>query len=194
MSANPIRLVGVGARSRRELLWLKEGKTCHWCHCPTRLIQGDDWDQATTEHIIPRYKGGTNDPSNLTSSCRRCNSRRNHEDACGLPEGAMLGKYKVGPNPHTPSNHVALTKDDKKALANRQTQIEMLTTQRDHALREISALRDKIGQVESEGHLQRILLKDKQAEIESLKKQVATTTMITRLRRKLANWLSPENK
>jgi hypothetical protein len=30
----------------------------------------------TTDHVIPRAYGGTNDPANLAPACRSCNSRK----------------------------------------------------------------------------------------------------------------------
>lgn len=83
--------------SKRELLWLREGKACHWCRRPTRYIKEkgrkNAWDMATIDHILPRYKGGTNEESNCVSACRRCNNRRCYEDTFGLPDGSLLGSY-----------------------------------------------------------------------------------------------------
>ena len=65
MSTQPLTLVpkiwGEPLKPRREILWLQEGKKCHWCGRPTRLVEGDSGDQATIDHVIPRYKGGSND-------------------------------------------------------------------------------------------------------------------------------------
>lgn len=131
--------------TRRELLWLAEGKTCHWCGRPTRYALEESGDQATIDHIVPRYKGGTDDPSNIVSSCRACNARRNSEDMKGLPEGSLLVKL-VG-------NHtrIALTADEKKALmarikatpvmqAKKNTE-DLLRVQRDQAMTALTLLR-----------------------------------------------------
>lgn len=83
--------------SRREVLWLREDRVCHWCQQPTSYVTGTAWDAATVDHILPVYKGGTNDESNLVSACRLCNDRRNYEDQMGLPEGVLLGRYPVPP-------------------------------------------------------------------------------------------------
>lgn len=116
MSLSPISLVMPRPWSdkpqptRRELLWIAEGKHCHWCGRETRLVYGDAADQATIDHILPRYKGGTNDVSNLVSSCRGCNARRNTEDMKGLKDGSLLrGNGKS-------QKYVALTGDEKKAI------------------------------------------------------------------------------
>lgn len=81
--------------SKRELLWLREGKLCYWCRKPTRYTRkkSNAWDMATLDHILPRYKGGTRDENNLVSACRLCNNRRNYEDALGLLDGSLLDSY-----------------------------------------------------------------------------------------------------
>jgi 5-methylcytosine-specific restriction protein A len=30
----------------------------------------------TADHVVPRSRGGSDDPSNLVAACRRCNSRK----------------------------------------------------------------------------------------------------------------------
>lgn len=211
MSTNPVipfRVVSKGNPfTRRKRLWLAGGKKCHWCQSPTRLSDDHAWDAATVEHIIPRYRGGTNDDDNLVSACNRCNNRRNHEDILKLPEGALLGQYKVNSkNPQPPPNHsnpspnmgrgslppkhVALTKDDKKALMAKMnksgpTHLE----QRDQALKEIAKLRDELGKAHSEGHLQRILMGDKDMEMAALKARVSAMTVWDVLRSRVARWI-----
>ena len=87
---------------KREQLWLAAGKKCHWCGEDTYLIGNPTRWQATIDHIIPRYKQGTNDPANLVSACRQCNARRNKEDHLGLAEGALLGKFQLSVQKKTP--------------------------------------------------------------------------------------------
>lgn len=129
MSTAPLTLVprewhDEPLKPRRERLWLAAGKMCHWCGCPTRLVEGDDKDQATVDHVIPRFKGGSNKDTNVVSSCRDCNGRRNHEDMLGLPEGALLGNKNwkgYRKNFNSKARYAAyrrgvLTGDEKKAL------------------------------------------------------------------------------
>lgn len=72
-------------RAERRAQMLEEGQTkCVWC--------GREFDErmviATTEHLIPRIKGGPSWAENEVVACRRCNSRRGHRtltdwhDAC----------------------------------------------------------------------------------------------------------------
>lgn len=36
----------------------------------------------TIEHILPRSRGGTDDPTNLAPACKRCNSSKNDKTVC----------------------------------------------------------------------------------------------------------------
>lgn len=182
-----------GALRRREILWLREGKQCRWCKCPTRLSNDHAWDTATDDHIIPRYRGGTNDMSNIVSACNRCNNRRNHEDVKQLPEGALLGQYKVNsvlrpPPPqvkHNPSR-VALTKDEKKAIMSR---VPPMEEQRNQALKEIKHLREEVGALQSNTHLHRIEMNVKDAEIQMLQDRLEHMTVMELVRSRVAKWL-----
>lgn len=63
---------------RRALLAvLAERQNWRCCYCGTR-IDGDSWQENTPtfEHVIPRSRGGTDDPGNLVAACQRCNSQR----------------------------------------------------------------------------------------------------------------------
>lgn len=127
---------------KRAFLWEKHGRKCHWCGSPTRLVQEDSWDRATTDHIMPRYKGGTNDESNLVSACNRCNNRRNHEDMCGLSEGSLLGKYKAATQ----------TNPQRKVLrhATGKSETDVLRTQRDQAQVAVTQLRAHLALLKAE--------------------------------------------
>ena len=52
---------------------LRDGTTCIWCgRCFDRL------GLPSTEHVVPRVKGGPSWPENEVAACRRCNSQRGH--------------------------------------------------------------------------------------------------------------------
>lgn len=187
MSASPLQVVpdqylGI---SRRQRLWLMEGKKCHWCHQPTRLSDDHAWDVATIDHVIPRYKGGVHDDSNIVSACNRCNNRRNHEDISGLPEGALLGQYKDGQK--SPSSNRGRIKPKHVA---KHGAIPTMEAQRNGALKEIAKLREDIGKLQSEAHLSRILMSDRDQEIIALKKKMAKMTMMDLVRNRIVQWLS----
>jgi len=56
------------------LILERDGAACIWCGRPiaTRLVA------ATTEHVVPRIKGGPSWIENEVAACRRCNSQRGH--------------------------------------------------------------------------------------------------------------------
>lgn len=69
--------------NRRKIIPLKarkamveRGAKCKWCRC---IMQCDDATQpnyATTEHILPLNRGGSNRLDNLALACLRCNLER----------------------------------------------------------------------------------------------------------------------
>jgi hypothetical protein len=51
----------------------RDGATCVWCGRAFTGLVG-----ATTEHVVPRVKGGPSWPENEVAACRRCNADRGH--------------------------------------------------------------------------------------------------------------------
>ena len=81
-------------RADRRAQMLQEGQTqCVWC--------GRGFDErmiiATTEHLIPRIKGGPSWAENEVVACRRCNSRRGHRTLTDWHDACI----KEGWNPNT---------------------------------------------------------------------------------------------
>ena len=56
-------------RERRLAIYMRDGLACVWCGVGIE-------DQATLDHCKVNVNGGTNDTSNLVTSCARCNSSR----------------------------------------------------------------------------------------------------------------------
>lgn len=52
----------------------RDGPRCVWC----RRGLGDGLVRATTEHLVPRIKGGPSWLENEVAACARCNRRRGH--------------------------------------------------------------------------------------------------------------------
>lgn len=132
---------------RRKRLWVRDGKKCHWCGCPTRMIEQQYRDQATVDHIIPTYKGGSNDDSNMVSACHVCNQRRNKEDQMGHPEGFLLKKNWAPTLTIVPSPAPADSKPPKKKVF---PVVNTYQDQRDQALKEIKRLHGLIKDLEIE--------------------------------------------
>lgn len=59
-------------RERMELILERDGYKCVWCRVPLNI------DTATTDHLLPRIKGGPSWLENELASCRKCNKRRGH--------------------------------------------------------------------------------------------------------------------
>jgi hypothetical protein len=54
----------------------RDGRTCIWCgRAFTALVP------PTTEHVVPRVKGGPSWLENEVAACRRCNAERGHRGA-----------------------------------------------------------------------------------------------------------------
>jgi hypothetical protein len=70
-------------RERLALAMARDGAACVWCGRAFRGLVA-----ATTEHLVPRVKGGPSWPENEVAACARCNGRRGHRspadwlDAC----------------------------------------------------------------------------------------------------------------
>lgn len=210
MNANPVNLIPMHTKvwtdplpRRREALWLKEGKVCHWCKCPTRLCDEQVDDQATIEHIIPRYKNGTEEDSNLASACRKCNCRRSYEDSRNMKEGALLGLWPLVKTKTTNNSRVALTGDEKKAIMAGKVPnsmagvpaVDAVREQRDQALAALDIERQKTAQIREElrlltkeHNLRETVVRELGEELKRLKEEKSFSR---RLRKKLAEWIAP---
>ena len=58
---------------------------CQWCALP--LTEGT----ATTDHLVPLSRGGTNDWDNLCLACLPCNRKRKNDLPCRSPTGPCWG-------------------------------------------------------------------------------------------------------
>ena len=61
---------------RLQLVLHRDGATCIWCG---RAF--GDRVGATTDHLIPRVRGGPSWLENEVAACRRCNGERGHRGA-----------------------------------------------------------------------------------------------------------------
>ena len=57
-----------------DLVLERDGPTCVWCGREVGVGLVD----ATTEHVVPRIKGGPSWLENEVAACRRCNGQRGH--------------------------------------------------------------------------------------------------------------------
>jgi CRISPR/Cas system Type II protein with McrA/HNH and RuvC-like nuclease domain len=61
-------------RERLRLVLERDGAVCVWCRRPIDT----DLVRATTEHVVPRIKGGPSWIENEVAACARCNRERGH--------------------------------------------------------------------------------------------------------------------
>ncbi|HSJ90475.1 MAG TPA: HNH endonuclease [Ilumatobacter sp.] len=64
----------LGRRERMAAILERDGAHCVWCRRPLEVgLVG-----ATTEHLVPRIKGGPSWIENELAACTRCNNERGH--------------------------------------------------------------------------------------------------------------------
>ena len=63
----------LGRSQRLAAARRRDGDTCIWC---ARALT--DRVPATTDHVVPKVKGGPSWLENEVAACRRCNSERGH--------------------------------------------------------------------------------------------------------------------
>lgn len=67
-------------RNRKAYLSTQEMK-CHYCKRDDLLMKTNDEERlATIDHVVPRAKGGLDDPSNYVVACLPCNQRKGSKD------------------------------------------------------------------------------------------------------------------
>jgi hypothetical protein len=70
-----------GRAERLDRVLGRDGPTCIWCGRPFgRLVS------ATTEHLVPKVKGGPSWLENEAAACRRCNAERGHRPLAAWAE------------------------------------------------------------------------------------------------------------
>jgi hypothetical protein len=62
-----------GRAERLEAALARDGATCIWCARRLGTLV-----PPTTEHVVPRVKGGPSWQENEVAACRRCNAARGH--------------------------------------------------------------------------------------------------------------------
>ena len=70
-------------RERMEIILERDGPWCVWCSAPLDNSPGG-LNRPTTEHMVPRIKGGPSWVENELAACRRCNGERGHQSVAGF--------------------------------------------------------------------------------------------------------------
>lgn len=92
-------------RNRRYRLWLLS-KKCHWCEKEL------SFDQSTSDHVIARSRGGSNDDSNIVISCGPCNWGREWE----YQRLHAIHKKNKKPNWYVPRHETKIERERKAKL------------------------------------------------------------------------------
>jgi 5-methylcytosine-specific restriction endonuclease McrA len=84
-------------RRQRKLREKGGGDPARWAAIRVPILERDEYMCAycgrkadTVDHIIPKSKGGTEDPSNLVACCKRCNNRKQSR----TPEQAEMSFWR----------------------------------------------------------------------------------------------------
>lgn len=65
-----------------EIILERDGPYCVWCSAPLDNSPSG-LNRPTTEHLVPRIKGGPSWLENELAACRRCNGERGHQGPAG---------------------------------------------------------------------------------------------------------------
>lgn len=86
---NPSNDRQLNRRERMAEIIERDGPYCVWCSAPLNLTL----NPPTTEHLVPRIKGGPSWIENELAACKRCNNERGHQSpASWLHECQGLGR------------------------------------------------------------------------------------------------------
>jgi hypothetical protein len=62
-----------------EIILERDGPYCMWCSAPLDSTR----NPPTSEHVVPRIKGGPSWIENEVAACKRCNNERGHQGPVG---------------------------------------------------------------------------------------------------------------
>lgn len=112
-----------------------DGK-CQYCGKDTELsYTAPRDDRATRDHVIPRSRGGTDDPDNITLACGRCNQLKANKDLSGGRELRIISDLSYV-NRHI---EYGMPAEDRVAASHRDILLQL------YAERKISAFQLRAG-------------------------------------------------
>lgn len=75
------------SKKRKREIWQRDNFICHYCGLDLTMDYQDHVFRAsnvsfiTVDHVKPKWQGGTNEPSNLVTSCLDCNHEKGLKEA-----------------------------------------------------------------------------------------------------------------
>src|SRR5690606_9438228 len=88
---------------KRLAIYLRDGLACAWCG--SGVETGTIF---TLDHLVPHSKGGSNEATNLVTSCKRCNDSRGNRSVPRFAD-AVAGYLNHGVDGETIRQHVRKT-------------------------------------------------------------------------------------
>jgi hypothetical protein len=94
------------SKRRKEAAARVAGELCEYCRSLLRFSP----DPFSIEHIVPRSRGGSDDPENLALSCQGCNGRK-YTDVEALDPSTGMTAPLFHPRRHEWGEHFAWSVD-----------------------------------------------------------------------------------
>lgn len=69
------------SKYKRAAIYERDGYVCVYCK------ESLDRDTATLDHLMPKVHGGSDDVTNLVTSCQPCNARKGDRIGIATPAG-----------------------------------------------------------------------------------------------------------
>lgn len=76
----------------RLAIYLRDGGCCVYCGCN---------DTLTLDHVTPSLREGSNDPRNLVTACKSCNSKKQDQTLCQWLGSSLAAEMKKRVRKHT---------------------------------------------------------------------------------------------
>jgi hypothetical protein len=78
-------------KTKRLAVYLRDGFACAYCGRELRSAKPFD---VTLDHLVPRCTGGTDEPTNLITACRSCNSARQDKPWASYATGGAIDRIQ----------------------------------------------------------------------------------------------------
>ena len=93
---------GHSRQALRRRLRKRYGDNCCWCGKPMLFgVAGFSPENASIEHVVPKWKGGADEEDNMMLAHLGCNHARNHEDQLRRQFAASIPRVCPNTTRHT---------------------------------------------------------------------------------------------
>jgi len=119
-------------QSTRLAIYLRDGLACGWCGASV-----ENGTKLSLDHLKPHSKGGSNEATNLVTSCSRCNSARGNRSVRKF-SCDVAGYLGNGVEPAEIERHVRNT--SRKAMTGPRAEARELIVRRGSAARVLAKM------------------------------------------------------